>query len=199
MPTTIHTDMIGATVLALIILSWMAFAAIFLLRTKPAKIKEAQKAPAAITGIALQGVGFGLVWTFRRTDWWPFPSSLAGELLLAVVAVALAWVSNWWCLRAVRVLGKQWTLHARVIQGHELITEGPYGIVRNPIYLGMFGLMVATGLALAAWWALLGAVAAFLIGNLIRIRAEEKLLQETFGEQFSEYARRVPAFLPPIW
>ena len=39
----------------------------------------------------------------------------------------------------------------------------------------------------------------FLVGNHIRIGAEEKLLRETFGAQFDEYARRVPAFLPEPW
>jgi protein-S-isoprenylcysteine O-methyltransferase Ste14 len=69
-------------------------------------------------------------------------------------------------------------------------------VVRNPIYLGMFGLMVTTGLAYTTWWALLAAVIIFLSGNRIRIRSEEKLLRETFGVQFDEYASRVPAFFP---
>jgi len=72
-------------------------------------------------------------------------------------------------------------------------------VVRNPIYLGMFGLMVATGLAYTTWWALLAAVILFLSGNRIRIRSEEKLLRETFGVQFDEYASRVRAFFPAIF
>jgi protein-S-isoprenylcysteine O-methyltransferase Ste14 len=108
----------------------------------------------------------------------------------------LAFASIWWSLRAVQTLGKQWTYEARVIEGHELITRGPYAVVRNPIYLGMFGLMVSTGLVFTTWWALLIAVIVFLVGNQVRIRAEEKLLRETFGSQFDDYARRVPAFFP---
>lgn len=123
---------------------------------------------------------------------------MAGEVILATVVVVVAWVSNWWCLRSIRTLGKQWTVEARLIKGHELITAGPYGVVRNPIYLGMFGLLVATGLALSQPWAMLAAIVAFLVGNRIRIRAEERLLRESFGPQFEDYARRVPAFLPRI-
>jgi protein-S-isoprenylcysteine O-methyltransferase Ste14 len=69
-------------------------------------------------------------------------------------------------------------------------------VVRNPIYLGMFGLMVATGMGYSTWWALGAAILVFLVGNRIRIRAEEKLLREAFGVQFDEYASRVPAFFP---
>ena len=78
-------------------------------------------------------------------------------------------------------------------------TTGPYGLIRNPIYLSMSGLIVASGLALSHWWALLGAVVVFLVGNRIRILAEENLLREGLGSQFEDYARRVPAFLPPIF
>ena len=98
-----------------------------------------------------------------------------------------------------QTLGKQWTYAARVIKGHQLITQGPYGIVRNPIYLGMFGLILSTCIAYSRWWSGLAAVVFFLIGNHIRIRAEEQLLRETFGDQFDEYARRVPAFIPQPW
>jgi protein-S-isoprenylcysteine O-methyltransferase Ste14 len=45
---------------------------------------------------------------------------------------------------AVCALGKQWSIAARVVEGHELITDGPYRIVRHPIYAGMLGLLVAT-------------------------------------------------------
>ena len=60
------------------------------------------------------------------------------------------------------------------IKGHELVTQGPYAIVRNPIYLGMLGMIVATGPVFSRWWTFLAAVIFFLIGNRIRIRAEEQ-------------------------
>jgi len=192
----IHTDYIGLTALTLVGLSWFIFAFIFLARKKPPKAQEAKRAPVATWGIVLQGCGFALVWIVRRSYWWPFRESLTGEVVLACVAIVLAYGSNWLCLRAVQTLGKQWTYAARVVEGHELITEGPFSLVRNPIYLGMFGLMVATGLVLTAGWALALAVILFLMGNQVRISAEEKLLRETFGAKFDDYARRVPAFWP---
>ena len=189
-------DMVGVVTLILVFLAWLVFGAIFLFRKKPPKAQETKRVAAAKWGIALQGVGFALVGSFHRAQWWPLPPTLFGEVIFAAATVALAYSSCLFCLRAVGTLGKQWTYEARVIQGHELITQGPYGVVRNPIYLGMFGLMVATGLAYSIWWALGGAILVFLLGNRIRIRAEEKLLREAFGERFDDYARRVPAFFP---
>jgi protein-S-isoprenylcysteine O-methyltransferase Ste14 len=198
MVTKIQTDAIGLAAFLLVCGGWIFFALVFLMRKKPPKVEEAKRAPASRWGIVLQGVGFAAVWTFRRSKWWPFSPSVGGELLLATVAVALAWASSFWCLASVRTLGKQWAYQARVIKGHELITAGPYKIVRNPIYLGMFGMMLSTGLAYSTWWALLAGIIPFLIGVQIRITAEEKLLRESFGSQFDDYARRVPAFVPRI-
>jgi protein-S-isoprenylcysteine O-methyltransferase Ste14 len=140
-------DMIGVVTLILVFLAWLVFGAIFLLRKKPPKVEETKRDTSAKWGIALQGIGFVLVGSFHRAHWWPLPPSRFGEAILAAVAVVLAYFSCCFCLLAVRTLGQQWTYEARVIQGHELITQGPYSVVRNPIYLGMFSLMVATGLA----------------------------------------------------
>ncbi len=69
--------------------------------------------------------------------------------------------STWFCFAAARALGRQWALVARVIEGHELIRQGPYGVVRNPIYLAMLGMLVATGLAVSHWQALAAAISVY--------------------------------------
>ena len=91
---------------------------------------------------------------------------------------------------------QQGSVTAQVIESHELITTGPYAWVRNPIYTSMAGMLIATGLAVSTLSVLIAAVLLSLVGILIRVRLEEKLLRDTFGEHFEEYARRVPALLP---
>ena len=113
--------------------------------------------------------------------------------------MAIGIASVLFCFAAAWALGRHWALVARVVEGHELITHGPYAVVRNPIYLGMFGAVLATGLAFSRWWTFLMAIVLFLIGNRIRIRAEEQLLRQTFGAKFDAYAQRVPAFFPRLY
>ena len=121
------------------------------------------------------------------------------EVALAGLTLAMAAASVWLVNAASRRLGKQWALAARLVEGHDLITEGPYRLVRNPIYTGMFGLLLATGLAMSRGTVLMAAAAVFLAGTLIRIRSEEKLLRQAFGAAFDEYARRVQALIPGIY
>ena len=90
-------------------------------------------------------------------------------------------------------------MRARLVEDHKLITEGPYAYIRNPIYTGMFGMLVATGLAAEHWIALAIAIVIFWIGLVIRVRVEEKLLRAAFGQEFEDYAKRVSAVIPGIY
>ncbi|MCE7858128.1 MAG: hypothetical protein DYG97_16660, partial [Ignavibacteria bacterium CHB3] len=65
----------------------------------------------------------------------------------------LAIASVWLGLSAVKTLGKQWNIKAQIIEGHELITTGPYKIVRHPIYSALFGLLIVTGYSMTLLWA----------------------------------------------
>ena len=51
-------------------------------------------------------------------------------------------------------------------------------------------------LAVSHWIGLVAGMIMFAIGTFIRVRSEEKLLRETFGNEWDEYARRVPAVVP---
>jgi len=113
-----------------------------------------------------------------------------------VLTMVLAAFSVWFCSASIRTLGEQWSLAARVVEGHKLVTKGPYSIVRNPIYTGMFGMLLATGLAVSHWIGLMIAIVIFAIGTFIRVRSEERLLREMFGPEFEAYARKVPAVIP---
>jgi protein-S-isoprenylcysteine O-methyltransferase Ste14 len=118
------------------------------------------------------------------------------EIALAVFTILVAVGSVWFVSSAIKTLGEQWSLAARLIEGHKLITEGPYRLVRNPIYTGMFGMLLATGLAVSHWVGLLIAIVVYAVGTVVRVRSEEKLLRGAFGAEFDSYARRVPAVIP---
>ena len=80
-----------------------------------------------------------------------------------------------------------------------MATHGPYAWVRHPIYTAMLGMLIATGLALTYLLVLIIAIALFMVGTIIRVRSEEKLLRETFGAAFDEYANRVAVIVPGIF
>ena len=180
-----------------VVLSWLAFVFTFLFHKKPPSPPDRKRDPASITGIVFQGLSYAIIWIIRRQWFTPmFRSSKFLEIALALLTILLAIASVWFCAAALRTLGVQWSLAARVVEGHKLVTRGPYSIVRNPIYTGMFGMLLATGFAVSHWIGLGLAIVVFAIGTFIRVRSEERLLREMFGTEFDEYARQVSAVIP---
>ena len=114
------------------------------------------------------------------------------------MAAGMAIFSAWLAVAAIRELGQQWSLQARVLDNHKLITSGVYDLVRHPIYTAMLGMLIATGLVISHWIVLGAAILIFLAGTEVRTRLEEKLLAEAFGEQFEEWRSRVPKLIPSI-
>jgi protein-S-isoprenylcysteine O-methyltransferase Ste14 len=185
--------MLQIAALAELILCWIAWSSAFVRpRQQAAAQKEVASAPASRWGIFLVMLGFALAWTYVRPVGFQksqFP--LIASMILGPPSVALAWA-------ATRHLGKQWRYKAALSEDHELIQTGPYGWLRHPIYTSMLGMLLAT-LAAWTWWLMaIGSLIAFLAGTEIRIRAEERLLAERFGESFTAYRSRVHAYIPFI-
>ena len=200
--TAAMADPIARVVFYAVVACWGIFLITFGLRAYRTKSQETKRNRTAVAGFLLQSLGYLAVWFYplqRERFSAIVPMPRAAEVLLAILTVALAAASVWLVNAASRRLGKQWALAARLVEGHDLITDGPYRWTRNPIYTGMFGLLLATGMAMSRWTTLLAASAVFVAGTLIRIHSEERLLRQAFGASFDEYARKVPALIPGIY
>jgi len=169
---------------------------LFRVHKNPAKEASVRRAPASRVGIALQAVSFAVVFAPR---WIGIPAPalpVPVVLVLCILVILVATGSVWMVVAARRELGKQWSYEARLVEGHRLVLAGPYSHVRHPIYTAMLGMLLATGLAFSVWWGLLAALVVYAAGTAIRIREEERLLHEAFGEDFEAYRRYVPAVIP---
>lgn len=180
-----------------VIISFVVFGAIFLFMAKRSHDKTRKADPRSISAIFIQGIAFGVAWMPPRKLFTPFlPIDWRAQYFVAAIIVLLVLASLIFVAAAVRTLGKQWSLQARVLEHHELIRRGPYGIVRHPIYTGMFGMLIASSLAQGHLLGLVIASVVYYLGTVMRIRSEEKLLREQFGREYDKYASEVPAFIP---
>jgi protein-S-isoprenylcysteine O-methyltransferase Ste14 len=85
---------------------------------------------------------------------------------------------------------------AQLFEGHQLVTSGPFAIVRNPMYAGFIVAAIGALLIYFTWTALI--FACFAPMTSVRARREEAALTAKFGEQWREYCQRVPAFFPRL-
>jgi len=87
--------------------------------------------------------------------------------------------------------------HSRESQA--LIQGGPYRIVRNPMYLGIFLIGLGVVLAVFKWWAAIIFIIVFVIRYIMLIYKEEKKLLTLFPESYKDYCKKVPRIIPSLF
>ena len=118
--------------------------------------------------------------------WWP--TFVAGVICsLASFAIRRS---------AIRALGKFWSLHVEMREGHEFVTSGPFAYARHPVYFSMILELLGIGLIVNAWGTLGVVLAIFAPTMFVRVRIEERALVEKFGDAYREYMRGTPAIFP---
>ena len=124
-------------------------------------------------------------WSFISMPGWLRMSGLP----LALLGLLLLWRSH-------AALGKNFRPTLEIFPQQELVTSGPYAFMRHPLYAAFLVMLASTGLLSANWF--IGVVGVLLIASItvVRIPAEEALLEKRFGERYREYRRRTPALLP---
>lgn len=156
---------------------------------------EARRAQTSRVGLLLQALAYAGVFGMHPAGrelllQWRHPAVAAIAAMLMAIGGAGMVV---WCQR---VLGVQWSLTARLVEGHRLVTSGPYAWVRHPIYTAMIPMLAATAVAFSSPVVLLVCLALYIVGTRIRITAEEHLMASAFGEEWTTYRQRVRALVP---
>jgi protein-S-isoprenylcysteine O-methyltransferase Ste14 len=171
---------------------WAAVAAGLVFRKRPPRAREVRRARHWAAGLWLQTASIALVWAVPRQG------APDANPVLGIPAVLLAVASAWIMIASQRELGRQFAYQARLVEDHQLITSGPYRLVRNPIYLGLYGLALAGALVWTRWAMVPIFTAVYAAGTAIRVAIEQRLLRDQFGAEFEEWARRVPAVVPGL-
>lgn len=81
---------------------------------------------------------------------------------------------------------------------HALIQGGPYQVVRNPMYLGIFLIGLGVVLTVFKWWAVAIFITVFIIRYILLIYTEEKKLKLMFPDTYPQYCRKVPRIFPSL-
>ncbi|WP_330179935.1 isoprenylcysteine carboxylmethyltransferase family protein [Nocardia sp. NBC_01503] len=127
----------------------------------------------------------GGIW---ETTTWTNPAlAEVGSVFVIGSAALMVW--------ARLALGTMWAGRPMIQQEHELRTGGPYQVVRHPIYTGILGVM--TGRMLMAGFGATVVTFVFILGWLLwRVREEDRILIDTFGDRYRSYQQEVGALIP---
>jgi protein-S-isoprenylcysteine O-methyltransferase Ste14 len=126
-------------------------------------------------------------------DWWT-----TDEAVTPYIGLALLTVGGTLRTAAVFVLGRRFTGLVAIQDGHRLQTSGLYRYIRHPSYAGMLLYMAGFVLVFRCWLGLLLVVGTWTV-LVARMNAEEVLLAEEFGDEYTAYRRRTWRLLPWLY
>ena len=119
-----------------------------------------------------------------------------GPLIAGIVCFV---VSLWLFYRSHADLGTNWSITLQVRERHRLITQGVYRRVRHPMYSALFLYSLGQVLVLPNWVAGPSYLIAFGILFALRVHAEEEMMIEEFGAEYSAYMARTKRLVPGLW
>ena len=150
-------------------------------------------------------------WVFAHRDHLPIPFLIIGLLtrlvfrgvtplprqggleILGVLFIVLGESLRIWAVGIVGASTRSASTNAK-----RLVQEGPYAIIRNPIYAGNFLLCLGLACFTSSWEVLLACTVYFIVVYGRIIRAEERFLRATFGVLYDDFCRRVPRLVPRL-
>jgi protein-S-isoprenylcysteine O-methyltransferase Ste14 len=174
-------------------LCWAAFWTVAAIGVKASARREPMRSrllhlvPLAVAALLLWGPSAGPHWLQGRvlaTARWPL---WTGAALVAAGLLFTVW--------ARLHLGRNWSGIVTLKHDHELVTSGPYAIVRHPIYSGLLLAFVGSAIANGEWRGVLAVIVAA-AALWRKLRLEERWMGERFGVAYEQYQRRVAALVP---
>jgi protein-S-isoprenylcysteine O-methyltransferase Ste14 len=177
---------------------WISFAVIWLLAafaTKKTVYRESSARRLRYIIPLLLG-GFLLAKGHRLSD--PLNHRVIPHLeALAWIGAVLCVAGLLFCVWARFTIGRNWSGVVTLKGGHELITNGPYALVRHPIYTGLLTMFVATVIVRGHVAGII-AIPFVFVSFWIKLRSEEKLMLEKFPNEYAAYQQRVKRLIPFI-
>ncbi len=120
-----------------------------------------------------------------------------GRLIAALLGAVLA-LAGWGLLTWSFLSWRDLFAGHGVLEDHQLVTRGAYGVVRHPVYLAAFLIWLALAVGFLSATAFLITIVYVIPIYLLYMRSEEEMMLESFGAAYREYRRNVPMLMPRL-
>ena len=95
-------------------------------------------------------------------------------------------------------IADNWSADVQIKEGHELVTTGPYRLVRHPIYAGIVTMLAGTWMLAGSLGSLIGIALGF-VAVWRKLHMEENYMRREFPGEYPQYAARVKRLIPGVF
>ena len=166
----------------------------FLWRSKSTDIRRDESSQKIIWVVILISVSLGVFFKMQQFGHYGSDSKLSHIIGSALIlgGLVLRWV-------AVFSLKQQFTVDVAITDHHRLVREGIYRYLRHPAYSGILLSFLGLGLSFSSYASLIVIIVPITTAFLYRIGIEERVLVETFGDEYHAYCSTTKRLVPFVY
>jgi protein-S-isoprenylcysteine O-methyltransferase Ste14 len=127
------------------------------------------------------------------------PTAVIAGVTVFVIGLSIGWLGlllRWW---AFVTLGRYFTSVVQTAANQVVIEGGPYRVLRHPSYTGLLAAFLGCGLMLGNWVGVIANFVLTLVALAYRLRREEQVMVDTFGQAYADFAKGRARLLPFVW
>jgi protein-S-isoprenylcysteine O-methyltransferase Ste14 len=179
--------------------AWTAWLVYWWLSAARVKVTQRRESPGSRASyFILLLIGVALILENRSWPGWLLLPLLPRGPVTYYTGVVLLFAGLGYACWARVVLGENWSADVTIKSGHELIRTGPYRWVRHPIYTGLITALLGGAIAEGEIHSFLG-VALITVSFIRKLRIEERMLRELFGQEYGRYRSETAALIPWVF
>jgi protein-S-isoprenylcysteine O-methyltransferase Ste14 len=156
-----------------------------------------RKTPMDVVLLGLAGIGMVIPLIYVFSPVLDF-ADYALPIWIGWIGAVLFALAIWLLWRSHADLGRNWTPTVGIRDKHTLVTNGVYKHIRHPMYAAHLLWAVAQVMMLHNWIAGYSFIVVALPQYLMRMKVEEQMMLEQFGEEYSAYMRRTGRIIPRL-
>lgn len=193
------TPLVGKIIWALGVVGWFIIRYPYDRRSRRTPKIRRNVDARELVSLAISTAGLGIVPAIYALGNEPrfanYPFTLAQAALGAIVFALALWLFR----KTHKDLGTNWSVTLEVREQHKLVTQGVYNRVRHPMYSAFWLWAIAQALLLPNWIAGFAGIIGFGSLFFLRVGREERLMIETFGDEYRDYMKRTARIMPGVY
>lgn len=190
---------VGEIVWVLGIVTWYIIRRPFERRAKRVRVVNDRRSGSDRAGLAAALIGLSILPALYLATGIPKAADYPARTWVVALGAVIFFSGIWLFRRTHKELGRNWSISLEIRDKHELISGGPYALVRHPMYSSFLLMAVGQALLLSNWVVGLAGLIGFAVLFFLRVDKEERMMLETFGPQYRAYMERTKRIIPYIY
>ncbi|HZB38969.1 MAG TPA: protein-S-isoprenylcysteine O-methyltransferase [Beijerinckiaceae bacterium] len=191
-------DLFGKMVWVAGIVAWYLIRYPFERKAKRVRVVAGARSTAERIGLAAGTLGLGVAPAIYVATGFPRAADYAARPWAVVLGTIVYAAALWLFHRSHKDLGRNWSITLEIRDQHRLVSNGIYGLIRHPMYSSFWLMALGQALLLPNWVAGLAGLVGFGVLYFLRVGHEERMMLETFGDEYRAYMARTKRIIPHL-